>query len=46
LPAAGISDASHKREKLLSAAISKMRSLTAQRGAEVMGMDLFTESSH
>jgi len=33
------SDATHRREKQLSAAISKMRLLTAQRGAEVMSME-------
>jgi integrase len=32
-------DAMHRREKFLSAVISKLRLLTAQRGAEVMGME-------
>ena len=32
-------DALHRREKFLSAAISKLRLLTAQRGAEVMDME-------
>ncbi len=32
-------DSMHRREKLLSAAISKLRLLTAQRGGEVMGME-------